>query len=173
MATRFHHCLAIVLGHEGGYVNHKSDRGGATNYGVTQKTYSRWLKDEGLPDRRVKEIQQHEVEAIYSLYWKAAHCSYLPDGLDLLVFDMAINSGAKQAIKTLQRALGVDEDGICGRQTMDAVHEEMVAGNVEDLIREYIALRRDFYQALVRKDPSQGVFLAGWMNRLDHLQEVA
>jgi lysozyme family protein len=162
----------MMLKSEGGYVNHKSDRGGATNYGVTQATYSRWLKAVGLPDRAVKEIQQHEVEAIYSSYWKDAHCSYLPDGLDLLVFDLAFNSCAGLAIRTLQYVLGVNVDGVCGRQTMDAVHQEMVTGGVDKLCEDYLAAREDFYHSLVERDPRQQAFIKGWLNRLDSLREA-
>ena len=172
MESRFQYCLSIVIGNEGGYVDHPNDKGGATNYGVTQAVFSRYLSSIGMSERPVSSIRRSEVEAIYHQYWKDACCARLPDGLDLIVYDMAINSGAGRAIKTLQKTLGVDVDGICGRQTLDALHEEIVAGGVMDVCHEYLEYRREFYYKLVERDASQKVFLKGWLNRLQHLTSL-
>ena len=172
MTTRFQYSLKVILGHEGGYVNHKDDRGGATNYGVTQKVYDDFCKLTGRNQKNVSEISQDEVEAIYGGYWKDAHCSYIPEPLDLLVFDCAVNSGPTRAIKLLQKALGVGEDGVFGRNTTDALHEEVIAGDIQHLCIEYLELREDFYRGIVERNPSQEVFLKGWLNRLSHLTEL-
>lgn len=172
MTTRFQYALRVVLGNEGGYVNDKADRGGATNFGVTQKTYDDFCKATGREKKPVAEITTEEVEMIYGGYWRDCHASYLPSNLDLLVFDCAINSGPKRAIKLLQRCLGVDEDGICGRQTLDAVHEEVVSGSIEELCDNYLLVRENFYHDIVENDPTQKRFIKGWIARLDHLREV-
>lgn len=170
--SRFTYCLSVVLGHEGGVSDHKADRGGLTNYGVTQATYRAYRKGIHKPERPVTEIEPHEVEEIYHGYWRDAKCDRLPDGLDLAVFDCAVNSGAGRAIKLLQKALGIEEDGIFGPQTLGAIREEILAGGLDQLIELYIGVRADFYHALVAKDPSQKVFIKGWIARLDHLREV-
>ena len=168
--SRFHDCLEVVLGNEGGLSDHKADRGGRTNYGVTQTTYSNFRRAQGRPSRPVDEITRDEVEAIYGEYWQDCKASYLPIPLDLMVFDCAINSGAKRAIRLLQRVLGVDEDGIAGRMTMDALHEEVVTVGVEGVCRAYLNARADWYDTIIERDPAQAVFAKGWMNRLDHLR---
>jgi lysozyme family protein len=173
MNMRFLKCLQIVLGNEGGLSDNPSDRGGRTNYGVTQKTYSQWLKAVGLPVRAVDEIQPHEVEAIYFNYWKDAHCAYMPEQLDLQMFDAAINHGPKRAIKLLQAALGVDEDGICGRLTMTALHEEVVVFGIKQICERYLDERASFFDTIVMNDPSQAVFADGWLNRVEHMRGYA
>ena len=170
--ARFQHCLKIVLGHEGGYSDHKADRGGKTNYGVTQKTYSAFLKSRKLPERDVRDIHESEVEAIYHDYWKEAHCAVMPVPLDLAHMDFAINAGATRANKTLQRVLGVPEDGIVGRDTLAALHEDVLATSVAQVISAYMKLRRNFYVEIVRKDARQKAFLTGWLARCDHLEDV-
>ena len=83
MTARFNTCLAIVLGNEGGFSDHKADRGGTTNFGVTQKTYDQWRRRQRLPLRPVTEITQQEVESIYHEYWVSAYCATTPEPLDL------------------------------------------------------------------------------------------
>ena len=170
--SRFHDCLDIVLGHEGGYADVPGDKGGKTNYGITQLTYDAWQLRRGLPSRPVAGIHQTEVEAIYAEYWKDARCGVMPEPLDLVVFDCAINSGAKRAIKLLQYALGIPADGVYGRVTADAIHEEVVADGVDHLALLYLFERDGFYRRLVDADPSQEKFLQGWLNRTEHLREM-
>jgi len=168
--SRLNYCIKIVLGNEGGKVDHKSDKGGRTAFGVTQKTFNDFCKMTGRPQRDVWEITEDEVSLIYGQYWKDAHCAYIGEPLDLAHFDMAINAGAGRANKTLQKVLGVDEDGIIGRNTLKALHEEVVISNIEQIVADYMDARRDFYRRLVAKDATQKVFLKGWLSRCDHLE---
>jgi lysozyme family protein len=71
MQKNFDRSLDWVLAHEGGYVNHPKDPGGATNMGVTQRTYDADLRRRQLPSRSVRLISMEEVKAIYrSQYWE-------------------------------------------------------------------------------------------------------
>ena len=170
--SRFDYCLKVVLNHEGGVSNDKHDHGGLTNYGVTQKVYDDFCKVTGREQKPVTEIAMNEVEAIYGGYWKDASCSYMPDPLDLLVFDCAVNSGAGRAIKMLQDVLGVDADGICGKQTLAALHDDIVAIGLHEICTMYLDNREAFYVSIVQKNPTQKKFLQGWLNRADHLREL-
>ena len=172
MTARFKHCLNVVLGHEGGYVDHKNDRGGATNFGVTQATYDRYRRLKNLVPRRVSEVDYSEVEAIYKEDWDDAHCSAIKEPLDLLVFDTAINSGPGRAIKILQSTIGADVDGQWGVQTMAALAEDIACGDYAETCREYLDNRREFFRAIVRRDPTQTAFINGWMNRVDKLEKA-
>jgi lysozyme family protein len=169
---RFEQCFPIVLASEGGYVNHKSDRGGATNFGVTQRTFTSHLKGRGRTDRDVSTIKQNEVSEIYHEYWKSAKCDLLPEPLDLLVFDCAINSGASMAIKLLQQVLGVDNDGQYGRITSDALREEIRVSGIAEVCASYLDERELFFSKIVERDPPQIAFFDGWINRLDKLKRV-
>lgn len=154
--------LSPVLKKEGGYVNHPKDRGGPTNYGITQKVYNNYRK--GLPTKDVKDITMEEVESIYyKNYYLKSRANLLEAGLDLFHFDCAVNHGPKQAIILLQRAVGADEDGVIGKQTLGKVAS--FTGGIDNLIRSYSQVREAFFNAIVKNDPSQKVFLKGWLNR--------
>lgn len=168
--SRYVYCFHKVLGHEGGFVDHKNDRGGRTNYGVTQKTYDAFRQIRGLEQQDVRDITMDEVEALYYQYWRDAHCEHLPEPLDLFVFDCAINSGAGRAVKLLQRALGIADDGQWGPQTRHSMENIIAEDMVHDLADVYLRLRAGWYDTIIERDPSQAVFAKGWMNRLDKLR---
>ncbi len=170
--SRFDECLKFVLAKEGGYVDHKHDRGGATNKGITQAVYDGYRSSHNWPIQPVKYILPDEVSDIYrSRYWKPSACDRLLKPLDLVVFDGAVNHGPKQSIKFLQRALGADDDGVVGKQTLTAVETDTKAGMLMNVCESIIAQRSDFYDMLVKKDPTQSVFRNGRGNRLKALLE--
>ena len=172
--SRFDICLAAVSKLEGGASNHPADKGGLTMAGVTQATYDAYRRRKGLPPRPVTQSAPGERADIYrSQYWTPVRGDALPPPLDLVIFDMAVNSGPDRAIKTLQSALGVTVDGVFGAQTLRALQEDASAGQVDHLVSQVLELREAFYRGLVAKDASQKVFLAGWLNRLDALEALA
>ena len=82
MTDRFERALPRILAHEGGYVDDPRDPGGATNKGITHKTYSGWLRSKGLPDKNVRYISDAEVAAIYRQnYWDRIQGDNLPAGV--------------------------------------------------------------------------------------------
>lgn len=100
--ANFESCLSIVIKHEGGYVDHPRDPGGATNLGVTIGTLSQWLGRKATK-AEVKALTVEKVKPIYKLiYWEDAGCDMLPNGVDLAVFDAAVNSGVGRARKWYQ-----------------------------------------------------------------------
>lgn len=115
----FPNILAKVLVHEGGYVNHPKDPGGATNKGITQRTYDAWRSKNVLPIQSVRNILTGEVQAIYKQdYWDAVRGDDLPDGVNYAVFDFAVNSGINRASRYLQAVVGANQDGKIGPETI-------------------------------------------------------
>jgi lysozyme family protein len=168
--TKFAACLTEVLKFEGGYSNHPSDHGGATMRGVTQAVYDEFRQRAGQLTRSVRLVDDVELEAIYRRgYWDPVHGDDLPDGLDLVTFDTAVNSGPRRAVELLQRALKIPVDGLYGPGTTAAVAACKPLATVE----AYVGARLGFYLRLVRKNPSQRVFLKGWMNRLRAVKQLA
>jgi lysozyme family protein len=165
-------CLEVVLGEEGGTANHKNDRGGLTNRGVTQKTYDKYRVELGFMPRPVTQIEDSEVEDIYEEYWIQCHADDMPEPLDLYVFDCSINSGPTKAISLLQRTVGLEEVGNFGPKTRAAVAKAIEEDMVDDLADRYLDTRIQFYRNIVSRDPSQAVFLNGWLNRIGNLREV-
>jgi lysozyme family protein len=162
-----------VLGAEGGYSDHKSDRGGKTNFGITQSVYDEWRIGKGFGRQPVVGISGEEVKQIYlSRYWMLGKCDRLPAPLDYVHFDGCVNHGKTQAAKFLQRALGVEDDGAIGPKTLAAVREEDLAGRTDTICDDILHQREEFYDRLAERDESQKVFLKGWHNRLAHVRKL-
>lgn len=159
---RFEDIIPRILQREGGYVNHPNDRGGATNYGITQRVYQEWKSD---PAADVKNLTMSEAAQIYRVhYWLPGKVEQLPAAIRDIHFDAAVNHGVVRAAKLLQTASGVTVDGEIGPNTIAAAN----ALNPELLKLRYIVARYKFYGEIVQRDRSQSVFMAGWMNRMSH-----
>lgn len=164
---RFDECLPFILAREGGKVDDPTDRGGRTAYGVTQRAYDAYMRSKGRTSTDVWLITPSEVADVYrSGYWIPTRCGELPKGLDLAVFDAAVQHGTKRAIVFLQRALCITEDGQFGPKTLEAVQDDVANDVVAYLIKSYIRIRDEFYDAIVAHDPAQSKFRKGWANRM-------
>lgn len=111
----FHDAVTRTLAHEGGHVDHPSDPGGATRWGISQRAYPH-LDIASLTLAQAREIYRRD-------YWDALRLSELPDAIAAEVFDAAVNSGRRSAVVWLQRALGVNADGVIGPITLRAARE--------------------------------------------------
>ena len=102
MKDNFSSSFELLLKHEGGYVNHPDDPGGRTNHGITQRVYEKFL-GEDVTEEEMKDMPLEDVFSIYKDdYWDRVRGDELPSGVDLCVFDWAVNSGVSQASKALQ-----------------------------------------------------------------------
>jgi lysozyme family protein len=159
MKANFKKCLKPVLVWEGGYVNHPKDPGGPTNKGITQRVYDAWRINQGKPKQSVQKIVDAEVEAIYKKqYWDLVQGDVLPLGVDLAVFDYAVNSGTGRASRALQKVLGVKQDGQIGQRTLARVEEVqpdvLAVALCEERLRFVKSLR------------TWSTFGKGWMRRI-------
>lgn len=142
-----------------GYVNIPQDRGGETKYGVSQRAN---------PEVNVRNLDLRGTLDVYERkYWRAGFCDRLAYPLSIIHFDGCVNHGVGRACKFLQRAAGVTEDGVIGRMTLAAIE----ARGQEQMIRRISDIRRNFYQQIVDRNPSQRIFLNGWMRRIDEVTE--
>lgn len=165
-ATNYPKCLAQTLYWEGGYSNHPKDPGGATMKGVTQAVYDAYRERRNLAQRSVQKITQDELEAIYrKQYWDVVRGDDLPGGLDLAVFDFAVNSGTSRAVKFLQQLLGVRVDGQLGEATLHAIRD---VDSVEDLATSLCDKRLTFLKSL----STWSTFGSGWSNRVKGIRKV-
>lgn len=142
---QFQRALAIVLGHEGGFVDNPADPGGATNFGITTRTLASWR---GTPVEQtdVKTITPAEVQAIYRQhYWQASGAPALPYPLAVVHFDTAVNMGVGEAGKILARS--------------------------NNDVATYLAQRKAVYQQIVQVRPDSAQFLPGWLKRVDQLAQ--
>ena len=170
--SRFDDAMVWILRAEGGYSNQDGDHGGSTACGVTQESFNEYRKSLGLAPLAVRYITMTDVCSIYlTRYWRPCHCDSLPAPLDLAVFDMAVNSGNRRAILFLQRALGVEDDGLIGPGTIDAVQADQKADLLGHVVQDFMDAREKYYHDIVANDPSQAKFLGGWLNRMKNLRE--
>ena len=162
---RFEVCLPAILASEGGFVDDPADPGGATNLGVTRATLSSWLgRAATIAD--IEALTPAAVAPIYrARYWDLSRAGDCPPGVDLMVFDEAVNQGVGHALATLQSALGVTADGVLGPATQAA----MTSAEPARLIRDIAANRAAGYRAL----PEFPKFGRGWLSRLDRTTVLA
>lgn len=166
--SAFDIAIAFTLPAEGGYVNNVHDSGGATDRGITQTTYDLWRGEQKQPKRDVALLTQAEAINIYEwMYWQPAHCPQLPLALAIAHFDWSVNHGISGAGSTLQLCLGVKVDGDVGPKTLAAV--ATVVDPVDFAVNVYNHERRRWYNNRVKERPDQGVFLGGWLKRVNAL----
>lgn len=142
-----------VLKHEGGYVHHPSDPGGATNMGITEAVARRVGYKGAMQDLPVDLAKRIYLEE----YWKPMRADELPPGVRYALFDSAVNSGVGQATRWLQRALGVADDGALGPKTLAAAN----AANPDSLRARIMSQRLRFLTNL----DTFGAFGRGWTRR--------
>jgi len=142
--------LVRIIGHEGGEVNDPRDPGGHTKWGISQRSY---------PDLDIGALTVQDAAAIYlSDFAVPLKLWRFDDGVAFQLFDFAVNSGPRTAIRQLQQAVGVDDDGIIGPDTLAAIAARSEAALVMLVISE----RLD-YMASLR---TWATFGRGWARRM-------
>jgi len=165
MSNKFSEALEIILHHEGGYVNHPKDPGGETNLGVTKRVY----EDFG-GEKEMKDLTKEDVEPIYKKnYWDRVKGDDLPEGLDLMIFDFAVNAGTGRAAKFIQRLVNTTVDGGIGPNTLGKIKEYVVTYGIEETITSYALMRQNYYESLSTFD----TFGRGWTRRVSEVTEKA
>jgi lysozyme family protein len=159
MDETFDTALRHVLQFEGGYSDHPHDPGGATNLGITHRVLETH-RGRSVSKADVRALTRAEATQIYrQRYWNAASCPALPPGLDLAVFDCAVNQGVARATRLLQQAANVKADGVIGPITLAAIRNVPI----RDLINEFMARRMNAYGRLQQLFRTFGL---GWSRRL-------
>lgn len=161
--------LAFTLAEEGGWADRPDDPGGPTNHGITLATYQTWALSRGQPEPSVDDlrvIDQTTVAAIlHGGYWEAISGDGLPEGVDLSLFDFAVNAGPARAARQLQACIGARIDGIVGPETLG------LARNISPfvLVSELADAQEAYYRAL----PDFPEFGRGWLARTQRRRTAA
>lgn len=175
MTEKFKKCIPVILKHEGGFVNHEFDPGGATNFGISL----RWLKsldatqtgelpgdinkDGEVNQEDIKKMTKKQAEFFYFVYfWKNQFEAINNDEAALHLFDMSVNAGVPRAVKLAQKVSGAKQDGIIGPKTVASIN------NMGDAFtKAYQRERCNFYKYLARRTQKFNIFLNGWLNRVE------
>lgn len=148
--SNFDSFIDRVLSAEGGYVNDPSDPGGETRFGISKRAY---------PNVDIKNLTRADAVALYRTdFWARVHGDELPASFAFQALDAAVNHGVENAVRWMQRAAGVADDGHFGPLTMAAV----LRAEPCDMVLSFNAVRLRFYAKLARFD----VFGRGWINRV-------
>lgn len=160
-----------ILHTEGGYVNHKADRGGPTNYGVTIGTYSRYLGYTATI-AQVKAMSKDTARDIYKRnYYEKPRLHLLHGAIQAQMFDCSVNHGSKNPVKWLQEITnqainaGLVIDGSVGAMTAKAVNYFVEKAGSKVVNNAMVEERIEFYEAIISRDPTQEAFRRGWMRR--------
>lgn len=162
MSAWFETVFNRVVGHEGGFQKHPGDRGNwttgivgrgllkGTKWGISAATY---------PDLDIVNMSREEAKLIYFTdWWERMGMRYWPEALSYQMFDAAINHGMQAANRMLQRALSVDDDGIIGPRTLEALQK----AHQDDLLKLFLAERLEFFTNL----GTFADFGKGWARRI-------
>lgn len=143
-----------------GYVNHPSDPGGETKFGVSQVAN---------PEYNIKELTLHNaLDIYYNKYWKTNSCNIVPIPLSIIYFDSLVNHSTKAAVKFLQESINTTPDGIFGPHTAESLSNVAVF----DACDIFLDKRKDYYEYLISRNSSLSVFKNGWMNRINFLKNL-
>lgn len=162
--------LKVVRRWEGGLVDHPSDPGGITKWGISL----RFLRSIGIDingdgvinGKDIRSLTEEQVEKLYyDYFWAKCHCDFLPTGVDLAVFDAGVNQGPNRAKRFLQKALKVKVDGVVGPITLAAANK----ADPTELLGEFMVRRAIHYSGLT----NMIIFGLGWFRRLFDIHRQA
>jgi len=160
--------LDTIMESEGGFQRSSDDSGNyvngkliGTNRGVTPAALAkaRGVDPKTITVEDMKNITDREARNIFiSEYYYKPKIDRLPPEIQDTVFDMQINAG-NNAIKILQRMVGVEADGVLGEDTINAVKKAGITRNA------YSDARMAYYRDLAKRKPEKRKFLDGWLSR--------
>lgn len=159
--------IPIIRQFEGGWSKHPLDRGGATMCGITFSTFKHWRKKHQQPEpteEDLKNIGMKEWTDIFTeLFWEPCKAALIKNQtIANLLVDFAWASGPVTAIKQTQTALGLTPDGIVGAHTLDALNQSDYTKTIEIITSKRLA----FVEEIVKRNPTQSIFLNGWKRRI-------
>lgn len=167
--SNFSLALAFILKNEGGYSDVRQDKGGPTNFGITLAELARWR---GHPVSKfdVRDMLQPEADAIYEAwYWQKLSLDDVESQLvATMMFDQAINRGVGTVAKQVQEIVGVNPDGKIGPKSVQAINNCAEIALAVRLIKS----TQIAYAKIVASDPTQRIFIVGWINRSHRLFDL-
>lgn len=174
--ANFEIAIPKLLKAEGGYVNHPNDTGKETNMGITIKVAREWGYKEEM-----KDLPQELAEFIYKKdYWDKMSLDFIDNQkLAEIMLNLGVHAGVGTASRTLQRALNLLNrnniswldtivDGIVGNKTREIVNS-LSNSDMQYLLKLMVGLQFNRYIEIIEKNPTQEIFIRGWINRVEEL----
>lgn len=162
MSLTFDEAFKRLIGHEGRFTNDRNDRGNwttgiigkgelkGTKYGISAMTY---------PDLDIRNLTLEKAKAIYKRdWWDKINADQIDSAIVFQVWDFAVNAGMSTAKRKLQKAVGVAEDGIIGKHTIQAINDT----EINDVLLKFNAERLRYYTSL----STWNLYGKGWTLRV-------
>lgn len=161
----FERAVAKVILNEGGLSNDPLDRGGATAYGISAVSHP-----EVADKIKSGDFTRADADALYLMeYWnKVAGAIIADQWIAEEILDCAVNQGVSFASRAIQYCLAtlgapIVVDGVIGPKTAAQINSYRYPDALLTLFRYY---RVERYLNIIKEDPTQSRFLAGWLRRV-------
>lgn len=159
-----------ILMWEGGWANDPDDLGGATNKGITYRTYKLYRSRKGLPQPTIEELKNISddefTDILKSMYWDACRADRIESqSVANAIVDWGWHSGTITAAKEVQKLLGVTADGIIGNVTLSEINSR----NPRELFDAIKIARIAYLNRICSSRPANTKFMRGWLNRVNSL----
>ncbi len=169
----FDHAYHVILGHEGGFTDDSTDKGGATKYGISLA----FLKAENIDVDGDGDIDIDDIKVLtkeksedlyYKIFWiKNSYNQIESEEIAIKLMDTAVNMGASRAHKILKNSLNaimmedIKVNGVLDEETIEIIN--IIDSSI--LLAEFRKEQAAFYQYLIDKTPAYIKYKNGWMNR--------
>lgn len=188
--TNFNKAFQKTMGHEGGYVDDKDDRGGETYCGISRNNFENWkgwkkidkykpVSDEFRKNLAQDAALQKDVRDFYKKeFWNCFKGDDILDqGLAEELFDTAVNMGLRAAGRFLQQSLNLlnrdgslfedlAEDGLIGAKTIEALKIYLKNDTPELLLKLLNIHQGAHYVEIMKNSPAQEKYVRGWLKRV-------
>lgn len=152
--------ITDILRREGGFVNDPNDRGGATNWGITQGTLASW-RDRPVSVDEVRELSRDEAREIYrKVYYADADIDGEPKELQAQLFDINVNGGLKPIVARLTSYFNTS--------SLQEIVDFLGPKTANIMLA---ASRVEYYRQITNNRPANKTFLLGWLNRASEFTE--
>lgn len=179
----FNFSFSLLDSFEGGYSNHPADKGGETIFGISRVFHPNW---DGwkIFDKAKKlynfpsNVEDNEhlkllAKQFYKdVYWDSFNGDIYPQTLSNRLFNISINIGRSYAFSFLQQSLNLlinsnlTVDGIFGNETSSSLNSFLSDHDIRYLLKCLRIFQGYHYISISLEDPSQSVFIFGWLNRV-------
>jgi len=168
--------LDSLIKREAGYVDHPNDKGGPTNWGITEQVARAWGYHGDM-----RSLPQSMARAIYlDRYWLDPKFDQVNEHSPAVaeeLLDTGVNMGPQRATRFFQRALNVlnrqgkiypdlDADGQLGRVSIAAMRSYLANRGKDGelvLVRLLNAFQAVRYVEIAEANPTQEEFMHGWV----------
>lgn len=165
--------MPTLLEHEGKFVNHKNDPGGATNRGITFNTFKKYSENTlGVKPTldNLKRLSNSQAAAIYEVgYWNPSNATSISDKqLGWQYFDTYVNGGAQSVLEST-----LNNYGASSSKPIQSLNTVLKTNNAKEVYENFRGERIHRFESLIKNNPKLKSFEKGWMIRANRFQYVS